>query len=190
MGLNSLLVGAVGCYIRTAPFGGGSGHSFPLCSNVLCCSEMYAKRKVIVIFIVVTSVISFAILWAHLILLFQESHWGSLSLVCSEVCSVTRSRLSPFLLAGKISIISALPVVFLSPSDQAHWSPTSNEVIHHPGQVSICEKCLKAWMNFLSTAGCLKYPEIFMWSTETWAVSWSVRHQPAALQRLGTITFC
>lgn len=56
----------------------------------------------------------------------------------------------------------------ISPSFDVLWSPTRIEVIHHPGQLPICEKCYKAWMNYLSTAGHLKYGGLILWSSRTW----------------------
>lgn len=56
----------------------------------------------------------------------------------------------------------------ISPSFDILWSPTRIEVIHHPGQLHICEKCCKAWTNYLSAAGHLKYGGLIPWSSRTW----------------------
>lgn len=46
---------------------------------------------------------------------FQTSNWGSSNLVCCEVCTVTGLGFFSFLPARAITLIPALPIVFLSP---------------------------------------------------------------------------
>lgn len=123
------------------------------------------------------------------------SHWGSSSLMCCEVCFVTRLGFFPFLPARIIAIIPALlPIVTLSPVTRSFEALLELKFIHHLGHLPICEQCYRTWMNYLSTTGRLKYLGLVACSGTTWAGSWSgsvrrAMHWPGALQRLRTTTF-
>lgn len=95
---------------------------------------MWAKRKPIVIFAVVTSVISFCILWAHLILLFQESHWGLISqhcVLCYQVktFSFSSSRRNIYNLSTSCSISQSFRPGPLKPYQK--WSDSPPRASFH-----------------------------------------------------------